>query len=114
MSSTSRFTQSLIGKMLIGAEDHVKQKIPSRTLRNNLEHIIDDPEQGRLYLDYYWALYVNDGRGAKTMPRGKYMVWYHNRNLDPRLKAGVTPARVTDLKHLIQKNSLEEISMKDS
>lgn len=54
--------------------------------------------QGVLHIPHYWALFVHDGRGP--FRKGRYMIWYRDPRLDPRLQNGKTPKRVKDLRKL--------------
>lgn len=51
-----------------------------------------------LTIPHYWAVYVHDGR--RPFRKGRYMVWWRNPKLDPRLRDGRTPKRARDLRRL--------------
>lgn len=78
----------------------VLPQIPGR-LKEDLERQMTGIGRGRLYLDPYYAVYVHDGRGPVS--RGKErvpLIWYRDKNQDPRLDGGRTPNRAANLKHL--------------
>lgn len=52
----------------------------------------------RLHIPHYWAVYAHDGR--KPFRKGRYMVWFRNPRLDPRLQGGKSPKRASQLRSL--------------
>lgn len=77
---------------------HAKDKIPSKTLANNIE-VVRYNRGHKLSIPYYWAIYVHDGRGPVTMPPGKFMVYFRNIEDDPRIRGGYAKTRA-DRQHL--------------
>jgi len=55
-----------------------------------------------IHIPHYWAEYVHDGRTAPVLPTSpvKAFVWFTNPLEDPRIPGGLTPERVSQLKHL--------------
>lgn len=86
--------------LALGAEarETARPSIPSRTLADSMQLIL---REGGIdvYIPYYWALYVHDGRGSFRMPPGKFMVWFRDPKQDPRLSGGY-PMRVSERQHL--------------
>lgn len=79
---------------------YARPSIPSKTLRNDLHGVILTDTTGELVVDYYWAVFVHNGRAPFSMPFGRYLVWFRNPKDDPRLDNGVSPRRVAQLRHL--------------
>lgn len=101
----------LVRQLTVLAASWAKPKIPSKTLRNALEQLVPGAVRsgrckGGLYIPHYWALYVHDGRGAFSAPKGHYLVWFRDPRNDPRLANGETPARARDLKYLTKEQFL--------
>lgn len=54
--------------------------------------------EAAIHIPHYWAIYVHDGR--KPFRKGRYMVWWRNPKLDPRLQGGKTSKRAGQLRRL--------------
>ena len=94
------FKRRLLRALCVIAAAQASSHIPSKTLRRALRYVIASNKRAYLYIPHYWALYVHDGRLPFSMPPGKYLVWFRNPALDPRLKGGQTPERANRLLHL--------------
>jgi len=46
-----------------------------------------------IYIPHFWAVFVHDGRGPITPKEAKVLVWFRDREEDPRLQGGITPER---------------------
>lgn len=72
----------------------------STTLGRDLKIYVNAPRAGSiragLAIDYYWALYVHEGR--RPFGKRRYMVFFRNKALDPRLQRGVSPRRKSQLR----------------
>lgn len=95
-------------------EARARPKIPSSTLRRDLRSEVDPfshSEVGsvRLRVSYYWSLYVHDGRRPFSMPPGRMMVWWRNPRDDPRLRRGITPRRLGQLRRLTKAQFAEAL-----
>lgn len=77
---------------------YCQPSIPSQTLQAALIVQVYDARHASIFLTYYWSLYVHDGRGPFVKPT--IMCWFKDPKQDPRLNAGVTPARLADVRHL--------------
>lgn len=102
MSAESAFVDSLLRALTRTAARKAKPGIPSNTLRRAVRRVvIPGTGEGYLYIPHYWALYVHDGRGAPLVPRGsRFFVWWRNPRQDPRLPAGKTPERASQIRRL--------------
>jgi len=86
---------------LVG-QDIVTPKIPSKTLRDALELIIDVPGlEARLFIPHYWAEFLHDGRPGFSAPAGRFLVFYSNPADDPR-RTGGRPERASLEPHLTE------------
>lgn len=74
----------------------------STQLAEALSIYIRNDKEGGLYIPHYWALYVHDGRGPFGPRRAKvkYLCWFRDPKLDPRLDNGRSPQRYKDVKRL--------------
>jgi len=85
-----RFTQLAYRRAFNAMPDRfgfLKQELVIQIASRNL---------GRLYLDSYFAVYVNDGSNLKSREGDASVppyIWYKNPKLDPRLNNGKTPPR---------------------
>ncbi len=84
----------MLDRLLEAGAAWARPSIPSTTLQQSLETIVDDIDdgvaKGRLYIDQYWAIYVHDGRESTSWlsffrDRNKPLIWFRNVNDDPRL-----------------------------
>lgn len=75
----------------------------SGQLAAGMRKIMIADETGALFIPHYWAVHVHDGRGPAYRPKGSGkppFIWFKNPLLDPRLRNGSTPRRVSQLRHL--------------
>lgn len=72
--------------------------IPSQTLAESVQ-VVRYSQGHKLSIPFYWAIYVHDGRGAITMPAGRFMVFFREQRDDPRLDGG-HPQTKAGRKHL--------------
>lgn len=80
---------------------YVRPKIPSNTLRRSLELRYElSRDVVRIHVPHYWALYVHEGRGPVYPVQATVLVWFRNRNNDPRLPGGRYPERASEIRHL--------------
>lgn len=79
----------------------VRGMIPSRQLRAALELIIEENE-GRaiLFIPHYWAVFYHDGRGKVRPQTAKKLVFFDNKNDDPRLRGGRYPETLAQVRRL--------------
>lgn len=92
------FIEKVTARIAQEAYDYAKPGIPSQTLRNDLTIVQPDKNHASIFLTYYWALYVHDGRLPFT--KTYVMRWFRDPQNDPRLVGGVTPARKADQLYL--------------
>jgi len=57
----------------------------------------------RLHIPHYWAIYVHEGRGAKTPQNTIYFVWFVPASIDPRFQGRQTPEKKADVRRLFGK-----------
>jgi len=72
----------------------------SKTLAEAIQIQATEPHAGRLYIPHYWAVYVNDGRGASIPSRTTYFVWWRDPAKDPRFSGSTTPERASSVRRL--------------
>lgn len=86
----------------------VLPQIPSRTLREALQIIIDEPGlESRLFIPHYWAVYLHDGRPGFSAPAGKSLVFFNDPEDDPRIFGTTSPERASQTRHLTREEFLE-------
>lgn len=74
---------------------------PIKVLQRALHAELISPRELVLSIPHYWAVYVHDGRRAPVRAKDStFLIWYRDPNQDPRLRAGVTPERASQLRHL--------------
>jgi hypothetical protein len=93
-----QFMESVTRVIVNEAYNYVLPAIPSTTLQAALVVQVYDPFHAALFITYYWAMYVHDGR--LPFSKTNIMCWFRNPQLDPRLNGGITPARLSDVRHL--------------
>lgn len=79
-----------------------RARVESQTIKDNLAFEVQSSERAVVYVPHYWAIYYHDGRGVvprRALPPGRYLVWYKDPALDPRL-AGGPPERAVDVRKL--------------
>jgi len=78
-----------------------RRLIGSRTLRAAIRLIIDESQQrADLFIPHYWAIWYHDGRGRVSPVSARKLVFFDNKNDDPRIPGGrlpVTEAQVSRL-----------------
>lgn len=83
------------------AFEKVLPQIGSKTLQAALQLLIEDTElQARLFIPHYWAVYYHDGRGGFGPKDATFLVYFPNPQDDPRLPAGRSPERASELRRL--------------
>lgn len=104
MSQDDMLTR-ILERLLEAAAAYALPSIPSRTLQDSLEQIVDvntvlsgyAVAEGRLYLDPYWAVYVHDGRNSIAKAP---LIWFDNPTDDPRLVPNGVISRVDEFRSL--------------
>lgn len=100
------FLQKQLIKLGVEGLRKARPRIGSRTLRDALEFFVDDINEeiaeGMLNVPHFWAIYSHDGRRSFKHPLApnKKLVWYENRQDDPRLKNGHSPVNESDIRRL--------------
>lgn len=102
-----RFRRRLARKLAEAGRRKVRRRVESasKTLARAMVVIPDSSPRrklaiARIHIPHYWAVYVHDGRGPFRMRRGRFMVWWKNPKLDPRLRGGRSPRRAANLRRL--------------
>lgn len=67
--------------------------------------------QASVHIPHYWAVYVHDGR--RPFRKGRYMVWWRNPKLDPRLQNGKSPRRARNVRRLTRDQFLAAMALRD-
>lgn len=79
----------------------VKRLVGSRTLREAMQLIVRENEGAAdLFVPHYWAVYYHDGRNGFAAGAGKKLVFFANKNDDPRLRGGRYPVREAQVRRL--------------
>lgn len=94
------FLMSLLGKLAQAGLEYSKPKIPSRTLQGSIFTHVDSPVQAYIEIPQYWAEYLHDGRGQINAAAGSVLIYFRNKNDDPRLRGGISPERLADQRPL--------------
>lgn len=89
MSAVSRLIIRELGlRGLAMARRYLDNRQGSKTLSDDMAFQQVDDTEGVIYVPHYWAHYVHDGRAGKTMPPGRYMVYFPDARDDPRTSGG--------------------------
>lgn len=98
-----QFLQRSLSLLLEEAYRRYLPRIPSRTLRNAMEIVLEADDlrdnEGALFIPHYWAEYLHDGRGPVQPRQAKFIVFFRRPQDDPRLSRGY-PIRVSDVRRL--------------
>lgn len=76
----------------------VKATVASRAISESLTLTLQ-PGEVTLRTPYYWAKLYHDGRGPINMPKGRFMIFFKDPVLDPRLRGG-RPVRTAQVRRL--------------
>jgi len=77
-----------------------RQKIQSETLRSSLSvELRPNSDEVVVGVPHYWAVYYHDGRGPIRAKPGRWLVYFKDPALDPRIKRGY-PVRASDIVRL--------------
>ena len=91
-----------VGRALaVRGVDYVRPKIRSNTLRRGL-HVRKTTGKS-LYgvaIPHFWAAIFHDGRGTVRPVNSPILVWFKDRNRDPRLDGGHTQERLSQVRRL--------------
>lgn len=80
---------------------YARPNIPSKSLRAAIQAVVEaNPGEATVFIPHYWAVFVNDGRKAISMPPGAFLVWFRDPTNDPRRPGGHTPERAADFRRL--------------
>ena len=95
---------SLVAKALLrSGRAFVLPHIKSRQLKANLQ-IVDTSTsrriKGVLRVPHYWARYYHNSRGPAKPRQAKVLVWFRNKNNDPRLRGGKYPIYKSDRRRM--------------
>lgn len=82
----------------------VRKSIGSRTLRAAIRLIVNESEErADLFIPHYWAIYYHDGRGRVSPVNARKLVFFDNKNDDPRLRGGKYPVRESQVRRLTKR-----------
>ena len=82
----------------------VRGMIPSRQLRAALELIIEENEhRAVLFIPHYWAVFYHDGRDTVRPQSAQKLVFFDNKNDDPRLRGGRYPETLSQVRRLTRR-----------
>lgn len=75
---------------------------PIRALQRSLRAVLVDDENLSLFIPYFWAVFVHDGRSRVPLGprRSVFFVWFKDPRRDPRLNRGVTPQTAQEVRRL--------------
>ena len=94
------FSERLIDRLLTNAMPQALSVIPSRQLREKLVPRRHSPLTGDLFISSYWALFIEDGTRTIAPVKARFLVYYRDRDDDPRRPGGETPDRAADERRL--------------
>ncbi len=102
MSSPDKeFLMRVLDRLLDEAYDYATPSIPSHTLQTSMIKLVDSVTAqevtGCLYIDPYWAVYVNDGRQEILKAP---LIWFRNVRDDPRLNLQGVISRFAEWRNL--------------
>ena len=87
----------------LGQQELVRAKrlIGSRTLKAAIRLIVDENEQrADLFIPHYWAIWYHDGRGRVSPVNARKLVFFDNKNNDPRIPGGRLPVTEAQVRRL--------------
>lgn len=102
VSKSSRLEMMTALARIVSA--NIASEIPSRVygrLRQSIRYIVTS-DRVIVYSTYYWARWVNDGRGAIEADPGKFLIFFEDPKDDPRIKAGY-PRKPEQVKRLTRR-----------
>lgn len=104
--------QRIIRKILeeLGTRElaRAKRLIGSRTLKAAVRLIIDESEQrADLFIPHYWAVWYHDGRGRVSPVNARKLVFFDNKNNDPRIPGGRLPVTEQQVRRLTREQYRE-------
>lgn len=94
-----RFNRDILLKAATTAQQVIARNTKSTHLRTSLYTAIGAgyPKRSHIRTDYYWATVYNDGRKAVSPKNSKYLLWFRNPRLDPRLSKGYPATRLSEV-----------------
>lgn len=104
MASRSEAKLALMTQLARLARDNIASFIPRRAygrLRDSIRFIVNR-DRVIIYSYYYWARFVNDGRGPVRADDDKVLVFYEDPQDDPRIKRGY-PRKPEQVKRLTKR-----------
>lgn len=113
MASRIEDRLALMTGLAVQVRNNIAFFIPERAygrLRKSIRYIVNR-DKLIIYSIYYWARWVNDGRGPVTAPPGKVLLFYEDPRDDPRIRSDYPrkPEKVKNLtKRQVQKGFEEE------
>ena len=85
-----------------------KRIIGSRTLKAAVRLIVDESEQrADLFIPHYWAIWYHDGRGRVSPVNARKLVFFDNKNNDPRIRGGRLPVTEAQVRRLTREQYRE-------
>ncbi len=87
----------------LGAQELARAKriIGSRTLKAAVRLIVDENEErADLFIPHYWAIWYHDGRGRVSPVNARKLVFFDNKNNDPRIRGGRLPETRAQVRRL--------------
>jgi hypothetical protein len=101
-SKSSRLAMMTALARIVSA--NIASEIPTRTygrLKQSIRYIVTS-DRVIVYSTYYWARWVNDGRGPIEADPGKFLIFFEDPKDDPRIKAGY-PRKPEQVKRLTRR-----------
>lgn len=97
-----RFNERTIRRLLILARNRVRPFVPSRTLRRDVQLIVNATNRkGFLQWPYYWAGMIHAGYDTRFPVVSSVLIWFKNKRDDPRTQgASKYPRRRRDIRRL--------------
>lgn len=99
-SRIEEFAFEVMDRLTREAVPHALSVIPSEQLKAKLQPRVLTHTTGDLFITSYWALFVHDGHGEIRPSRARFLVYYVNRDDDPRRPGGQAPDRAADERRL--------------
>lgn len=85
-----------------------KKLIGSRTLKAAIRLIINESEErADLFIPHYWAVWYHDGRGRVSPVNARKLVFFDNKNNDPRIRGGRLPVTEAQVRRLTREQYRE-------
>lgn len=94
----------------LGSQELARAKriIGSRTLKAAVRLIVDENEQrADLFIPHYWAIWYHDGRGRVSPVNARKLVFFDNKNNDPRIRGGRFPETLAQVRRLTREQYRE-------